>query len=178
MSFEKPEFLYHGSPNKNIETLEPRSKFQRDKNESPKVFAGNEEIAAMFLARFGDSMTQISTYNEIPVIVIRDRKHFLKKDKGGAIYKLPGNTFENDPSRPFGEREWTSGDSVDPLEKEQFDSALFAMLEKGVQVYFVDKKTFYDFKYDETGAKRYEKLKKFQSENEKRGINFRKLEEE
>jgi hypothetical protein len=33
MSIEKPDFLYHGSPNKEIDRIEPRKKFVRDKNE-------------------------------------------------------------------------------------------------------------------------------------------------
>lgn len=52
MSIEKPEFLYHGSPNKEIEKIEPRKKFLCDKDEGPKVFAGAEDIAVMFMTKF------------------------------------------------------------------------------------------------------------------------------
>jgi len=172
---EKPEFLYHGSPNKKIETIEPRKKFIRDTNEGPKVFAGAENIAAMFMTRFGDSMTQIGTHNGVPVVVIRDMKHFLKKDKGGAIYKLNSSKFENDPDKPFGKNEWTSNKPVEPVDNEEFESSLAAMLEKGVQVYFVDKKTFYKYKYEEDGENRCAILKNLQSENEKRNINIREF---
>ena len=175
MSFEKPEFLYHGSPNKKIEKIEPRKKFIRSAEEGPKVFAGAENIAAMFITRFGDSMTQIGTHEGIPYIVIRDRNHFLKKDKGGVIYKLDSEKFKNDPDRHFGEHEWTSDDSIEPVDKEEFESSLVAMLEKGVQVYFVDKKTFYKYKYTESGEERIETLKNMQSENEKRNINIREF---
>lgn len=120
-------------------------------------------------------MTQKGTHNGMPVVIIRNRNHFLKKDKGGALYKLSSEKFENDPERPFGKHEWTSDETVDPLEKEEFESSLTAMLEKGVQVYFVDKKTFYKYKYSEKGQDGYDILKKMQSENEKRSINIREF---
>lgn len=172
---EKPEFLYHGSPNKKIEIIEPRKKFIRDKDEGAKVFAGAENIAAMFMTRFGDSMTQIGTHNGVPCVVIRDRNHFFKKDKGGAIYKVHSEKFENDPERPFGRNEWTSDQPVEPIDKEEFESSLTAMLDKGVQVYFVDKKTFYKYKYTNKGEEGLNMLKGIQSENEKRNINIREF---
>jgi hypothetical protein len=173
MSIEKPEFLYHGSPNKKIEKIEPKKKFFRSVDEGPKVFAGAADIASMFLNKFGDSMTQIGTHNSVPCIIIRDRNHFLKRDSGGAIYKLDSEKFENDPARPFGKHEWTSDAVIEPIDKEEFESSLTAMLQKGVQVYFVDKKTFYKYKYTEKGEDRCDILHNMQSENEKGGINVR-----
>jgi len=42
----------------------------------------------------------------------------------------------------MGEKEWTSREPVKPLSETEHPSALDAMIENGVQVYFVDKKTF------------------------------------
>jgi hypothetical protein len=140
---EKPPVLFHASRNPNVEIFEPRALKMRDKNEGPRVFATpSRAMASIFLVETDDSWTQSGAFNGIPFMIISDEERFKNLDKGGVIYSLPNNTFENDPEKGLGELEWTSNKSVTPISKEFIPSALQDMLQNGVKVYFVDKITF------------------------------------
>ncbi|MBD3300433.1 MAG: hypothetical protein GF347_03715 [Candidatus Moranbacteria bacterium] len=167
---EKPPFLYHASSNRNIEKFEPRAKNLRDSKEGPVVFATPDlALATTFLvSETNDSWTQIGKLNGVPYMVIGNKEDFIKYDKGGSVYKLPSKSFTFDPHKGMGENEWVSRDSVTPLEKEDFKSALEAMIEKGVQVFFVDKETFHKISHDKNFIKIIEGL---ESENKRRNKN-------
>jgi len=77
-------------------------------------------------------------------IIISDEEHFRGLDRGGIVYSLPGDTFDNDPKKGLRELEWTSDKSVVPLDKEIVPSALNDMLEYDVRVYFVSKEIYQD----------------------------------
>ena len=136
---EKPSALYHGSSNREIARFEPRSEKVRDPQEGPKVFATSDKrMASAFIVGADDSWANSGMHNGVPYLVISDRQRFEQLDQGGAIYHLPPDTFETDPNKGLGTVEWTSSESVEPFHKEEHQSALEAMLEQGVQVYFVD----------------------------------------
>ena len=101
-------------------------------------------------------------------MVIRDKKHFMRRDKGGSIYKFNSESFASHPHRGMGEDEWVSKDPVTPVEKNDVESALEAMIENGVQVFFVDKKTFNSIKHD---ADSFDIIRTLESENKRRGKN-------
>ncbi|MCL5090462.1 MAG: hypothetical protein M1514_00455, partial [Patescibacteria group bacterium] len=66
-----------------------------------------------------------------------------------------------------GDSEYISAQSVKPIKKVEYPSSLEAMLQIGINVYFVDRKTFKEFrKFGCNGALFLERL---QSENQKRG---------
>ena len=174
---EKPHFLYHASSNREIEKFEPRAESFRDANEGPAVFATPDKAyASMFLVQVDDSWTQIATFEGISCIVISDKKRFEELDKGGAIYSLSSETFETDPKKSKTGREWTSTKTISPNEKTIYESGLGAMVENGVQVYFVDKSTFAKIQGSEDLGLRI--LKRLESENQKQGKNVVEFKDE
>lgn len=89
------------------------------------------------------------------------------------MYAFPSDTFEYDPHKGMGDKEWTSRKSVKPLSEVRYASALDAMIENGVQVYFVDKKTFEDVGSSDNHG--YTILTGLTSENERNNRNVRSL---
>ncbi len=169
----KPKVLYHASPNKNIDIFEPRAEQTRDLLEGLVVFATPRiEYAACFVVKTNDSWTQKSSYNGIQTMVISDRKRLEKEDRGGAIYELPSDTFVNE-IRGSAKDEWTSREAVKPTGQNVFYSGLEAMLDMGVQVYFVDENTFDNIRSaNDHGISMLRTLK---SENQERNINAQQL---
>lgn len=167
---EKPSAVYHGSSNRQIERFEPRSEKVRDTKEGPKVFATSDKrMASVFIVGADDSWANSGMHNGVPYIIISDRERFEKLDQGGATYHLPGDTFESDPNKGLREIEWTSSEPVEPFHKEEHASALEAMLEHGVQVYFVDPETYEAWKTAPDHGLSI--LKSSISENQRRSIN-------
>lgn len=153
-----------------IDKFVPRSDKVRDAKEGPRVFATpDKSMASIFMTGTDDSWTHSGAFNRVPYFVISDKERFERLDQGGAIYHLPSTTFENDPEKGLGELEWTSQEPVEPTEKEEHESALEAMLNHGVQVYFVDSSTFAAI--DEAPDHGLGILRSLQSENQRRGIN-------
>jgi hypothetical protein len=142
-NIEKPPFLYHASWKKEIfKTLEPE-KSKRDAGEG-EVIAATPDLAyaSMFLVNADDSWTVKGKFSGIYYMIIGDQKRFKTLDNGGYIYKLPSDNFECFPDKPMGKSEWISKKPAEPLEVKHYSSALEAMLENKVQIYFVDKKIF------------------------------------
>lgn len=167
---EKPTVVYHGSADKNIERFEPRSGKVRDLTEGPKVFATSDKrMASVFIAGVDDSWGNSGMTDGVPYMVISDRQRFEEIDNGGAIYHLPSDSFTTDPYKGFGEIEWTSGEPVQPTHREEHESALEAMLNHSVQVFFVDKETYSAFQ--NAPDQRLSILRTVTSENQRRNIN-------
>lgn len=145
---EKPAILYHASANRDIEEFEPRAEKYRDPHEGPVVFATpDKKYASCFLVKTDSSWVNIGRYSNNGVtsnwhMIVSDKDRFMKADGGGVIYGLPVDSFEFHPDRNMAELEWTSAIPVRPVKKEVFESGLQAMIENGVDVYFVDQVTF------------------------------------
>jgi hypothetical protein len=169
----KPSVLYHASENRSIEVLEPRAESIRNENEGSVVFATPDKAeASKFLVSSDDTWTRKMRFDGVHVHIIADRKRYEEADKGGAIYHLKPDTFENDVSK--GTRtEWTSKISVRPYEKEEYTSGLQAQFENGVQVYFIDRETFDQIvKANDHGVSI---IKGLVSENKIRNINVKEI---
>lgn len=166
---EKPPFLYHGSTHKDVGELEPRSKKQRDPQEGRAVFATQElSLATVFMAEVGNC----GLFWDIPYAVIPGtREDFIKRDKGGQVYVVSSEGFQCDPAKGLGRYEWKNEEKVKPVKTLEYKSALDAMIESGVQVYFVDAKTLADIKDSKDHG--WAILNKLESENQRRGINIR-----
>jgi hypothetical protein len=127
----------------------------------------------MFIVNTDDRWTKKSRFNGVYVTVISDKDRFLALDKGGSIYTMSSETFATDESKGMGTNEWVSKKPVKPAKREDYESGLQAMLELGVQIYFVDEPTFVQIKTaPDHGFKIICDLK---SENEEKGINHKKL---
>lgn len=170
---EKPDFLYHGSPHR-IEELEPRTKPHREKEEGKLVFATSETgDASMFLyktALTGHFMIKGERIGY--TVIVEDKDEFLKNDKGGHIHVLLSETFEPTPHSGMS-NEWVSKEGVKPEKVMEYDSALNAMIEYGIQVYFVDNDTYQKIRRAEDHG--YSIFKNLQSENQLRGVNVKEF---
>lgn len=196
----QPRILFHGSSNQDIEILEPRAIATRSKQEGNVIFATPHiGYAAVFMSSHhkdrGFSI-EMQSFDHGPVCCVCNHKeNFMKHDKGGAIYLLPSDTFYYDLgfvglsrkewfskayTEDFGDlREWVSRDSVKPLYKIEFKSVLEAMLDLGVQVYFVDEDTFEEvravMKNRKDPIKRRKLFMNLVSENKKLNKNYKPL---
>lgn len=149
-SHETPKTLYHASPRKDLQRIEPRQGSRRGggPDEGHVVFATpDKRLATIFLLKSDDTWTASGFVDDgAPYMLIaKDRDEFIKEDSGGAIYEFPGEGFTTDPDRGLGVREWMSKHHIEPQAKEEHHSALEAMLVSGVRVYFVDKDTLKQF---------------------------------
>lgn len=175
----KPRYLYHASPNRDIDIFEPRAESVRNREEGPRVFAAESPAeVSVFLVDSNDSWSQKSSWrdeegNKIIVAIYGDKKRFLKNDKGGSIYTLPSNSFAIDEEFSGSSKEWTSKEPVKHLEKTDYESGLEAMLDAGVQVYFVSIEVLKDIQEAEDHG--YSILQSLKSENEASDRNFTPL---
>ncbi len=150
---EKPKILYHASRNSSVSSFEPRRGKKRDESEGAQIFATpSKAMATIFLVDTDDSWTQSGAIDGNPYIVISDRDRFESLDQGGTIYALPSDTFESAPEKGLRELEYTSSEPVAPISSESVQSGLEAMLESGVQVYFVDREMFEHIKNAEEAS--------------------------
>ena len=169
-SSPKPKYLFHASQKSDIDLLEPRAGSVRDPNEGPVVFATPSlPYATMFLVNSDDSWTVKGRINKVFYTVISDKQRFLQADKGGTIYTLPSQTFYCDPEKGMGWNEWVSKEPVKPIKRQHYQSGLQAMIDSGVQVYFVDKQTFQEIKKSQDHG--FSILQSIQSENQRLNKN-------
>ncbi|MFA6397714.1 MAG: hypothetical protein WDK96_02615 [Candidatus Paceibacterota bacterium] len=137
----KPTRFYHGSVNGDLDELKPQNKSFRKKDEGELLFAGADiACATLFLVRMYDHESSKGYNDGVYFFVISDKKRFMELDKGGTVYVLPDANFTCDHNQ--WEQEWATKENVKPLNKIHFDSALRAMIDNGVKVYFTDKETF------------------------------------
>lgn len=173
-SQEKPKFLYHSSPNRSIQTFEPMVSTGSGEKYGAKVYATpNKALSSIFLCNIRKPWSAGVYGNNVMVAKIPyTREEFMTRDTGGTMYILPSDTFELNEDELDG-AEWASSEPVTPTEKEEYDSALEAMIENGVQVYFVDDETMQRIYETENGG--IEILQTLQSENQRRGVNIKSL---
>jgi hypothetical protein len=170
---ERPPFVYHGSSKVDIEELKPYALKIRSEKEGPVVFAApNIGLAAEFIVPADDTWSSKGLINGVPYIIINGEKRFKDMDKGGAIYKLPSDSFSYNPKLGMGKHEWVSNEAVRPLSKTIYESALDAMLENGVQVFFIENKDLFK-SLSEFKSLSYllDTLNSLQSENQKQQKN-------
>lgn len=135
----KPTRLYHASANPNINIFEPRELRTRGLNEGPVIFATPDiAYASCFMLDRDGSWVGVHKWGKSNWVVdCIDRERFFQNDKGGAIYILASDSFTNDPQKGTGFYEWISKEAVAPIDKIIYTSALEAMLENNVQIFFI-----------------------------------------
>jgi len=179
---KRNKYLYHGSNNKHLEVLSPKSKSVRDEKEGPVVFATQRKgLAASFIPHVENMEKDdpiISVIERKPVIVIPNKRKFLKNDTGGALYKLrKTNRFKRTipKNHSFSRYEWVARSKIKPLDKRVYDSSIDAMIDNGAIVYFVTRKQQKEYeRLIENGkvprSKLFSFFNKLTSENEKKGV--------
>ncbi|MCL5090756.1 MAG: hypothetical protein M1514_01965, partial [Patescibacteria group bacterium] len=136
-------FFFHGSTDRNIEEFQPEKGQYQLRGEKPAVFATSFlEVAIAFMrTKVCPGVDQKIDNGKTWHVVISDKEKFLENDHGGAVYFLPPETFILNPqAKLVGDSEYISAQSVKPIKKVEYPSSLEAMLQIGINVYFVDRK--------------------------------------
>lgn len=169
---EKPPILYLGSSHGEVEEFEPKVSKGSGEKYGALVYASSDlATASIFMARV-EGEWSAGRFGDVPYVLIpMSRDEFIKNDRGGHIYVLLSGTFNTEAGRGLGEYEWASKEKVKPVQKLEYLSALDAMLENGIQVYFVDKEIYQKIKESEDHG--YSILKKLESENKRRNMNVK-----
>ena len=141
--FQKPKFLYHGSPYKIEGLLRPVLKQDSSDHihSQPSIFATERvDIASLFMFPI-DTLASIGFEHDIAFICIwGTREEFRPKDNGGYLYTLSADTFKK-----IGKNyEWQSFESVKPLEIKKYDSVIEGIISCGAKVYFVNDNDIFD----------------------------------
>jgi len=133
---DKPEIMYHASPDKDISEFEPRNESPRYVGEEHLVFATPyKEVAAMFLVP-KNVPTEISKYGDTHVVFVNGtEEEFKAHDIGGAIYTLPNDTFVTDREIGMGDVEWVSSQAVKPISRTLYESSIEALHDNNVSVF-------------------------------------------
>jgi translation elongation factor P/translation initiation factor 5A len=122
-----------------------------------------------------DSWVQIGKINGVPYVVLNmDRETFIQNDRGGSVYEIDNKNFECHLDKGMGKDEWVCSDEVTIKNAEEHDSVLRAMIDEGVQVYFVDESTFEQICQSEYGG--VDVLNGLVSENQSRQVNVHRFE--
>jgi len=133
--------LYHSSQKKNLILLTPQRTISHDKYIGDYVFATyDKKLAVMYLATKGVAVLMNSKMSNI--VICSDKKEYLNKDKGGAVYEIEDGHFVDTPQNGLSEYEKVSTKPVKPLKKTIYASSIKAFLTFGIKIYFVDQKTF------------------------------------
>ena len=172
---EKPPMLYHGSAHKGLEELQPQSRPHRAEEGELLYATPDMAISSIFLvegAHYG-----CGKFGNVPYAwIIADRDEFIRNDKGGHIYVVPSDSFEINRGRGMGNDEYASDKPVQPVKAMEYSSAVDAMVENGVQVYFIDQETYEHVQMSKDHG--YSIFNGIQSENQRRGTNVRQLNEQ
>jgi hypothetical protein len=157
-----------------IDVFEPRVSSGSGEKYGAKVYATPDKaLSSIFLCNIQKPWAA-GVYGD-GVLVAKipySREEFIARDTGGTMYTLPSDDFELNDNE-LGGGEWSSEQPVAPVERVEYVSALEAMIENGVQVYFIDDELMANMINAEDGGVKI--LKNLQSENQRRGINVRPL---
>ncbi|MBN1168886.1 hypothetical protein JXA63_03255 [Candidatus Woesebacteria bacterium] len=164
------KYLYHASPVNVLKEIEPRAKtIPENFDKGPCIFATEYfDFATQFLVPHDDSWANGGAFSDQTFFVISDRKRFEKADKGGSIYLVKADDFQN-----YNRREWFSIKKVKTFGEVKFSSGLMAMITQGVQVYFVDESTYINIQNAQDHGLSI--LNSLETENEKWGFTVKKL---
>ena len=135
--------LYHASPYKDLQKIQPQRTLSKDMYIGDYVFATSDiKLAAMYLVTRGNA-TLMNTDAMLPFIVIRNNpKDYVANDMGGAIYIVPDTTFKKSPQEGLEKSELVSSVAVTPIDKIIYRRSIDAMKEMGIVIYFVTKEIF------------------------------------
>jgi len=145
MYTKKPGKLYTSSQVGKIKKLIPQKGRHRNADEGNVIFATPDKaLASIFLVKNNnDSWMEIGYFNDIPYTVINmDKKEFIENDCGGSMYEVASNKFRFEANLGMGDKEWISNDPITVLNEQNYPSALNAMIENNVYVFFVKNETF------------------------------------
>ena len=137
-----PNALFHGSTFTNIDIIKPKSVGSRCKGK-PIVFATHQiALASLFMLNHEGKFACGRLPNDEIFYLTDDKRRCIMEDHEGAIYVVPASSFFCEAYISLGVDEWISYAAIKPLSRFVFPSALDAILDFGVKVYFVDGHTY------------------------------------
>lgn len=194
----QPRLFFHGSGQK-IDCLKPKSISKRNENEGNVVFATSYlSYAVLFTLALPRNKKDLNfsirlrSFDHGPHIVLCNNKEsWLKYDTGGYIHVVSSKNFYVDlgflgmtrkqwMSKPYDPEwgslaEWVSKEETPVLHVFKIDNTLNTLLSLGVQVFFLDDDLFKEYTKIKNDSSLREFMKKLTSENELRGVGFKKL---
>lgn len=138
--------LYHASQRQNLKIIKPQKTVGHDdKYIGNFVFATkNKKLATMYLVPKGIATLMSPESNGPNIVICANEKDYIKQDKGGAIYNLPGKNFVETPQKGLGRYEMVSTHEIKPLNRTVYHSSVDALLSAGIKIRFTNKNTFND----------------------------------
>jgi hypothetical protein len=137
------DILYHASPNKDLEIIEPKRTLSKNRCIGKYVFAtSDKKLAAMYLATKGNATLMGFEHKNPWIVICANPNDYLEKDQGGAVYTLPAKTFSKTPQKGLEYSEMVSKKKVKPINKTIYKTSLQAMSEQRIKVYFVEQEKF------------------------------------
>ncbi len=135
--------LYHASPIKNLKILEPQRTISNDKYIGDFVFATrHKKLALMYMLPKGFPVLMNIKSPKPYVVLCGNSRDILKKDKGGALYELSAKSFHRTPQTALSNYEMVSKMPINTLSETDYESVTRALDKEGIEIYFVNNKTF------------------------------------
>ncbi len=135
--------LYHSSPIKNLKTIKPQSTLSNNKYIGDFVFATKDrKLSLMYMLPKGFPVLMNSKSSNPYVVIRGEAEDVIQKDKGGALYVLPSETFHETPQKELSEFEKVSKDSVTPIDEIDYASIIDALNMEKISIYFVNDTVF------------------------------------
>lgn len=137
----RPEFLYRGTPNRNAQQFIPKETVG---SRVVVTATAHKEAATQFVVPNEELPIKMVCIEGIYYYLCADKEAFLRLDKGGAIHTVSVTGFE--PVPQIGADIWINPNPVTSISYEEVSSGLEAMIDAGVQVYFVSPEVLQKFK--------------------------------
>ena len=135
--------LYHSSTITSLALLKPQKTLSNDRYIGDFIFAtANKTLALMYLTPKGIATLMNPDGSHPDIVICSTIEEFLKKDKGGAVYKLPDQGFSETPQKSLSNYEMVSRNVVKPINKTIYESTLKALTQAKIEIRFTDKNTF------------------------------------
>ena len=137
------EVLYHTSTNKDLEVIEPQRTLSSNVYIGDYVFAtSNHKLAAMYLVARGTPIL-LNIKTAMPhLIICANPEEYRIRDRGGAIYTIPAESFHKTPQKGLEDSGLVSEVAITPISKKVYETSIEALREEGVEIYFVSKEQF------------------------------------
>ncbi|MBI2029493.1 hypothetical protein HYT02_03705 [Candidatus Gottesmanbacteria bacterium] len=160
----RPDFLYRGTPNKDTTQFTPKELVGLSSSARLVVSATSDRnVATKFIVPMEGLNIKTGFIDGISYYLCADETVFRQTDKGGAIHTFASYGFELISYQSVDI--WVNPNPVNSISKEVVSSGLTAMIDAGIQVYFVTPDTLELF--NNSPDRRLDILKELVSENAK-----------
>ncbi len=155
--------LYHASPLSRLPIITPQPTLSRDKYIGDFVFATkNKRLALMYLVPKGFATLMNSQLSNPNIVICGKVKDVIKKDKGGSLYWLSDEYFQDTPQAGLSEYEMVSEKPVIPFKEVSYENTIETLINGGISIYFTNESTFNSLLVNDKQQELIQKLPKYQ----------------